>query len=77
MIQSIQLNSIIYVDTTQHFRRHNPNIPSDVMFHTFLLDSDNKVILVGSPIQNNRIQNLFKKIIKEELAISVNDEDSQ
>jgi hypothetical protein len=41
MIQSIQLNSIIYVDTTQHFRRHNPNIPSDVMFHTFLLDSDN------------------------------------
>ncbi len=76
MIEDTQLDHSIYIDTAQYFRQHNPNIPSDVMFHTFLLDSDNKVILVGNPTKNKSIYNLFNKILDENLGISMKDDDS-
>jgi hypothetical protein len=76
LIQTTQLEHVIYVDTMQLFRRNNPNIPSDVLFHSFLLDSDNKVVLVGNPTRNKGIQNLFNRILDEKLGISMKDEDS-
>ena len=76
MIQDTQLDHSIYIDTAQYFRQHNPTIPSDVMFHTFLLDSDNKVILVGNPTKNKSIYNLLNKILDENLGISMKDNDS-
>ena len=77
MLQSTtQLKHTIYVDTAQYFRKKNPQIPSDVLFHTFLLDNDNKVVLVGDPTKNKSIQNLFKQILNENLGISINDEET-
>lgn len=76
LIQTTRLNHTIYVDTAQIFRRNNPNIPTDVLYHTFLLDSDNKVMLVGNPIKNKSIRYLFNEILNENLNITVNNEDS-
>ena len=42
---------------------HNPQIPKDRMFHTFLLDESDSVVLVGNPMQNNQIDNLLKQIV--------------
>lgn len=74
LIQTTQLEHTIYVDTAQLFRRNNPSIPADVLFHTFLLDSDNNVILVGNPAKNKSISYLFNEILKENLNITVNNE---
>ena len=35
----------VYVDTLGVFERNNPQIPSNPMMHTFLLDEDNNVLL--------------------------------
>lgn len=61
------LNHTIYVDNSYSFRRNNSNIPEDAAFHTFLLDENNKVILVGNPLHNEKIEKLFYKIIDEKL----------
>jgi len=36
---------------------------NDPMFQTFLLDQNNKVILIGNPVGNTDLQNLYKKTI--------------
>ena len=57
----------IYVDTSGIFIRENPHLPHNPLFHTFLLDEDNRVVLVGNPLENVRIEELFWKIVKERL----------
>ena len=41
------------------------NIPKNDLLHTFLLDNEGKVLLVGNPIRNKKIAELFFKILKE------------
>lgn len=40
--------------------------PKDPRFQTFLLDKNNHVILVGNPVGNRALWNLYKQIIKNE-----------
>ena len=37
------------------------------MFHTFLLDESDSVLLVGNPLINERIDKLLKGIVNERL----------
>lgn len=53
----------IYVDTAYTFLKNNPMIPKDKMYHSFLLGKDNKVLLVGSPIDNERVKEIYERII--------------
>ena len=57
----------IYMDTTNIFLRMNPHIPHNPMFHTFLLDENNNVLLVGNPLENEKIKKLFWQIVEEKL----------
>lgn len=57
----------IYMDTTNIFLRMNPHIPHNPMFHTFLLDENNNVLLVGNPLENEKIEKLFWQILEEKL----------
>ena len=50
----------IYIDNGNLFRKNNRNIPFDERMHTFLLDENNKVILVGSPLKKNRTYNVYQ-----------------
>lgn len=55
----------IYIDTANVFLTENPQVPDISALHTFLLDKDNKVLMVGNPIINPEIRKLFWKILKE------------
>lgn len=57
----------IFVDSANVFTKYNPNIPSGSMFHTFLLDENNKVILVGNPMLNKQIEDMMLSIVDEKL----------
>lgn len=61
-----ELNHPIYVDTSYCFLDKNPHIPSEHVYHTFLLDKDNKATLVGNPLHNNKIEKMLKTILNNE-----------
>lgn len=57
----------IYMDTTGIFHRTNPQLPSNPMLHTFLLDENNEVLVVGNPLENEKIDRMFWRTVKEKL----------
>jgi hypothetical protein len=57
----------IFVDSANVFIQMNPNIPSESMYHTFLLDEENKVVLVGNPMLNKQIEDMMLPIVEEKL----------
>lgn len=61
-IHSLNLNYPIFIDTTNIFVRQNPHIPNNIKLHTFLINSDKMVCLVGSPLDSPTILELFHKI---------------
>jgi len=57
----------VYIDKGNFFRKNNPDIPSDARLHTFLLDENNKVILIGNPINNEMLWELYKEQISSQI----------
>lgn len=53
----------VYLDTTNCFIRSNPQIPSNSLYHTFVLNDQNKVVLIGNIMKNKRLYHLFLKSI--------------
>lgn len=62
-IESCGLKNDIYVDTAYLFRKMNKGLPQDAKFHSFVINNENKVILVGDALHSSNIRNLFNKII--------------
>lgn len=66
-----ELNHPIYIDSTNAFTKRNPHIPSESIFHVFLLDKRDSVILVGNPLFNNQIEDMLRgkvdEILKEKI----------
>ena len=52
----------IFVDTTGVFERSNPNLPANKLLHTFMINAQGEVELIGSPISNSRIKDMIVKI---------------
>lgn len=59
----------IYIDTCGVFAESNPHIPNNTMFHTFLLDKNNNIVLVGNPIKNKKIRKRFLEIMNRYTSI--------
>lgn len=58
------LECTIYIDTCKAFLKSNPNIPKDKeIYHSFVIDSANNILMVGSPFYNEKTEYLFKKIL--------------
>ena len=55
----------VYLDTCNIFAEVN-NIPINRMMHTFLIDKESRVILVGNPLSNPKIQELLFKVLNSE-----------
>ena len=53
-----------FIDKDNEIGRLNA-FPSNSDYNCFLLDKDNKVIVIGNPVQNSGIWQLFKKVIRE------------
>lgn len=47
------------IDEHAKFLKLNPHIPSERRFHTFLLDNNNNVILIGDPTKNRKIKSMI------------------
>ena len=56
----------ICIDKENRLNELNHFPVSDMNFHTFLLDKDNKVLAIGNPIHNPKVKELYLKIIKGE-----------
>ena len=54
-----------FLDTSCVFRRANKNIPDNNLFHNFLLDESNNVIMVGNPQTNKKINWLLFQYLKD------------
>lgn len=57
----------IYIDTLNCFIKDNAFIPEEDLYHTFLLDENNEIILVGNPAKNLNINKLFQETINRRL----------
>ena len=62
-IADYRLQFPVLLDTAGIFERSNPQLPENPVFHTFLLDRDNRVVLVGSPLGNPKMWELYKSTI--------------
>lgn len=58
----------IYIDKTHLFEQVNINLPTDFRFHTFLLDKNNRVVLVGNPLSGGAMEKLFKSTLDNMVA---------
>lgn len=57
----------IFIDTLKRFSLQNPHIPKESMYHVFLLDKDNNIILVGNPLINKVIEDKFYSVVEKTL----------
>ena len=51
------------VDKDGEFIQNNPSIPSNQLLHTFTLNEENNVILVGNPIRNKKLRSLLYRVL--------------
>lgn len=58
------LKDYVVYDRDGEFEALN-NLPESELFHTFLLDQDNTVLLVGSPIGNDKMWSLYTSLVNE------------
>lgn len=67
-----ELNFIVYrntfnypicIDEKDSFNKLN-HFPANMMFQTFLLDRDNRVLAIGNPIHSSKVKELYLKIIQ-------------
>jgi hypothetical protein len=49
----------VFYDLNRDFERLNPHLPNDERFHTFLLNGENEIVLIGSPVYNEDLKNLY------------------
>lgn len=47
------------IDKKGEFLRNNPKLSDNKLLHTFLVDKYNRIILIGDPMTNSKIKELF------------------
>lgn len=62
-IENTGFEHALYIDTAGVFARMNPHIPEKGMFHTFMIDRNDSVVLVGDPARNMKVRELMYRII--------------
>ena len=60
-----ELPTTIFYDSAHVFFDANPQIPKEIMYHTFLLDENNNVIFVGNPLLNPNVKEKMLHIIED------------
>lgn len=63
-LETNSLKGCIYIDTTSVFITNNPQIPKEREYHSFLIDANNRILLVGNPVNNENVRKLYKSILK-------------
>ena len=55
----------LFIDRNSSFIKQNPNLPKNRRLHSFLLDKNNRVVLLGNPLYNPALWALYKRTIQE------------
>lgn len=66
----------IYIDEKDEFNTAN-KLPSNTLYHQFLLDKNNGVLFIGNPINSHRIREAYLNIINGENITDKTAEDSK
>ena len=53
----------VYFDEENSFCKLN-KLPSENMFHTYLLSKDHRIVAIGNPVLNPKVKELYQKIIQ-------------
>ncbi|MBQ0149553.1 MAG: hypothetical protein MJZ04_04015 [Bacteroidales bacterium] len=64
-IRVLGLEYPIYIDYNNEFMKLNAHVPENSRFHTFMVDDQGKVLLVGDPVANSEIMPLFEKLTND------------
>lgn len=59
----------VLIDEKGEFEKLNPHLPSSKAMHSFLLDENNNVIMVGNPLRNKDIEKLFYQEIQKMMCL--------
>lgn len=59
-----ELDHPFYLDKDKEFLHQNPTIPRERMFHTFLLDVNNNVVLIGDVLHNEEREQELLRILE-------------
>ena len=65
LLQKQSFGHPVFLDSAHVFEKANPWIPKESIYHTFLLDNNNKIVLIGNPLQNQKINQLFFEVISK------------
>jgi len=63
--QDVPIDYILIFDENNDFFRKN-TIPSNPMYQTMLLDRMNKIVLIGNPIYNEQLKELYINVINND-----------
>ena len=61
-----RIEGTVYIDTCEAFYRANPKFPESKLFRSFVIDDGGKVLFVGNPFKNEKMEALFLKILDRE-----------
>lgn len=56
----------VFIDSNHLFERENSWLPVESLYHTFLVDKDNRIVLVGNPLKNQKIRKMLFEIIEKQ-----------
>ena len=63
LLYRYRIEGNIIIDTQKSLIHNNPHFPTNPLFHTFLLNSTDSVVLVGNPFVNERIKGLLSALV--------------
>ena len=63
LLKKYKFDYPVCIDENDSFNKLN-HFPSDMMFQTFLLDKNDKVVAIGNPVHNPKIKELYLNIIQ-------------
>ena len=63
-LEEMRFRQTVFYDLDGSFERLNLHLPKNERFRTFLLNEDNKVVLVGNPIRNANLRKLYLEALK-------------
>ena len=73
-LSDIAVEVPVYIDNENDFLRINPAVPiNEPMMQAFLVNEENQPVLVGDPIRNDRIMQLFKKTMLSKVQKKANE----
>ncbi|MCL2502971.1 MAG: hypothetical protein FWE99_07560 [Bacteroidales bacterium] len=55
----------VFIDKDATFIQQNPKLPKNRQLHSFLLDKNNRVVMVGNPLHNPTLWALYKTTIQK------------